>query len=323
MVELLGALAVPVGKLLLKYGVSADVADVGGSLFQLAFKRLGERQKAAEAEGKARAVGEAVVADLGQALKVERGKEHDLRAAAEELAVTIGEHVRAELVVGPAARPGADRGGDPGGAAGRAAVPARRSGARLLPAARGGAGAAAAGGRGRDAGLRGRARRRHPGDARRAEPEHARHPGGRAGDRERAAGGGGAAARGGGDPRGALPRAAGGGGPQAHPLRRRPRRAHAARAAALDRLHPAPAPPRPGGRGGWRPAARLPGAAGGAAAARRPAADRGRRRLGQDDADAVDGARGAAHPGRPGAKADGLGGAVRPARGRGPGNRQS
>src|SRR4051794_4548463 len=99
-VELLGALAVPVGKLLLKYGVGADVADVGGSLFQLAFKRLGERQKAAEAEAKARAVGEAVVADLGQALKVEHGKEHDLRAAAEELAVTIGEHVRAELVVG-------------------------------------------------------------------------------------------------------------------------------------------------------------------------------------------------------------------------------
>ena len=100
MVELLGALAVPVGKLLLKYGLGADAADVGGSLFQLAFKRLGEREKAAEAEGKARAVGEAVVADLGQALKVERGKEHDLRAAAEELAVTIGEHVRAELVIG-------------------------------------------------------------------------------------------------------------------------------------------------------------------------------------------------------------------------------
>src|SRR4051794_31931177 len=99
-VELLGALAVPVGKLLLKYGVGADVADVGGSLFQLAFKRLGERQKAAEAEGKARAVGEAVVADLGQALRVERGKEHDLRAAAEELAGTIGGHVRAKLVVG-------------------------------------------------------------------------------------------------------------------------------------------------------------------------------------------------------------------------------
>src|SRR4051812_45273743 len=74
-VELLGALAVPVGKLLLKYDVSPDTADVGGSLFQLAFKRLGERQKAA---GKARTVGEAVVADLGQALKVERGKEHDL-----------------------------------------------------------------------------------------------------------------------------------------------------------------------------------------------------------------------------------------------------
>src|SRR3954454_10151377 len=77
-VELLGALAVPVGKLLLKYGVSPDAADVGGSLFQLAFKRLGERQKAAEAEAKARAVGDAVVADLGQALRVERGKEHDL-----------------------------------------------------------------------------------------------------------------------------------------------------------------------------------------------------------------------------------------------------
>src|SRR3954454_4950220 len=77
-VELLGALAVPVGKLLLKYGISPDTADVGGSLFQLAFKQLGERQKVTEAEAKARAVGDAVVADLGQALRVERGKEHDL-----------------------------------------------------------------------------------------------------------------------------------------------------------------------------------------------------------------------------------------------------
>lgn len=99
MPEIVGALAVPVGKLLLKAKLGAEAADVGGSLLQLAFKRLGDRQKAAEAERKARAVGEAVVQDLDRFLRLEGADEGDLAAAVDQLGETIDGHVDAALLV--------------------------------------------------------------------------------------------------------------------------------------------------------------------------------------------------------------------------------
>ena len=99
MIEVVGALAVPVGKLLLKAKLGPEAAEVGGCLLQLAFKRLGDRQKAAEAEQKARAVGNAVVADLGRFLRLEGAKEGDLAATVDALGETIDGHVDAGLLI--------------------------------------------------------------------------------------------------------------------------------------------------------------------------------------------------------------------------------
>ena len=99
MIEVVGALAVPVGKLLLKAKLGPEAAEVGGSLLHLAFKRLGDRQKAAEAEQKARAVGNAVVADLGRFLRLEGAKEGDLAATVDALGETIDGHVDGGLLI--------------------------------------------------------------------------------------------------------------------------------------------------------------------------------------------------------------------------------
>ena len=99
MLELAGVLATPIAKLLLKSWLGDTSAEVGTGLLEIGLKKLGERGKAAEAQGKALAIATAVARDLEKYFNAERADTGDLAAAADALATTIEQYVDAEFLV--------------------------------------------------------------------------------------------------------------------------------------------------------------------------------------------------------------------------------